>query len=132
MRQSLEPEPAKPRKTRIARLSRTTSASSRRPKRVPILVLGTVVILSTINRHGARRPFPSVGTIGSRKSGASVGSVVNAQIVIEAVASKRSSCKITVGRGAKNRHHFCCYVVDAPETTRTSDLWFRRPTLYPI
>src|SRR5437867_1037283 len=92
-------EPAKPRKTRIARLSRTRSSSSRRPTRDPILVFGTVVILSTIKRHGVRRPFRSPGTTGSRNNGASVVSVVNTQIVSEAVASKRSSCTITAGRG---------------------------------
>jgi hypothetical protein len=32
--------------------------------------------------------LPASGAIGSRKSGASVGSVVIAQIVIDAVASK--------------------------------------------
>jgi hypothetical protein len=66
---------------------------------LPSFVLGTVVILSTINRDGALRPFVSLGSIRKRNNGAAVGSEVNAQIVIEAVASKRSSCTITTGRG---------------------------------
>src|SRR2546426_12426437 len=63
-------EPAKPRKTRIARLSRTRSSSSRRPTRDPILVFGTVVILSTIKRHGVRRPseVPQVWRLPSEGS----------------------------------------------------------------
>jgi hypothetical protein len=91
--------PAIPRKTRIARLSRTTSSSSRRPMRDPSFALDTVVILSTIKRHDARSPFLSVGSTARRNNGASVGSVVNAQIVIELVASKCSSWTITAGRG---------------------------------
>ena len=42
------------------------------------------MILSTIRRHGTRSPFLSLGTTGSLNNGASVGSVVIAQIVIEA------------------------------------------------
>jgi hypothetical protein len=37
------------------------------------------------------RPFRSLGSTGKRKIGASVGSVVNAQIVTDRVASKLSS-----------------------------------------
>src|SRR5262252_7639170 len=80
-----------PRKTRTARLSLTTSSSSRRPTREPIFAFGTVVILSTINRETARKPFVSLGWTGSRNKRASVGSVVNVHTVIEAVISKRSS-----------------------------------------
>ena len=57
----------------------------------PSLDFGTVVILSTIRRHGVRSPFLTFGSMAKRNSGASVGSVVNAQIVMEAVASNRSS-----------------------------------------
>lgn len=67
--------------------------------REPTLDFETVVILSTISRHGARSPFPAFGSTSSRNSGASVGSVVNAQTVMEAVASKRSSYRMTTGRG---------------------------------
>jgi hypothetical protein len=49
------------------------------------------VILSTISRDGALNPSAWLGSTARRKSGASVGSLVNAQIVIESVASKRSS-----------------------------------------
>jgi hypothetical protein len=49
-----------------------------------------VVILSTINRQDARRPLRSFGSTGNRKSGASVSSVVKAQMKIESVASKLS------------------------------------------
>jgi hypothetical protein len=59
----------------------------------------TVVILSTISREEERRPLRSFGSIGSRNSGASVGSVVKEQIVIESVASKASSPTMTTGRG---------------------------------
>jgi hypothetical protein len=44
-----------------------------------------------MRRQGARNPLRSFGVTGSRKSGAFVSSVVNAQIVMEAVASKLSS-----------------------------------------
>ena len=54
-------------------------------------VFGTVVTLSTISREEARRPLRSFGSTSSRKSGASVSSVVKAQMVIESVASKLSS-----------------------------------------
>jgi hypothetical protein len=55
------------------------------------LDFGTVVILSTINREEERRPLRSLGSTGNRNRGASVGSVVKAQIVIESVASKAAS-----------------------------------------
>src|SRR5215469_5878429 len=76
-----------PRKTRTARFSRRMSSSAKRPTRVPILDFGTVVILSTINLQVVRRPLASLGSIRSRNKGASVGSVVNAPIVIEFVTS---------------------------------------------
>ena len=82
---------AMPRKTRTARFNRTMSSSARRPTRAPILAFETVVILSTIKRHRALSPFASLGSMGRRNRGASVGSVVNAQTVIESVMSKRSS-----------------------------------------
>ncbi len=65
------------------------------------------MILSTIKRHGGRSPLPLLGSTGNRNSGASVGSVVNAQIVMEAVASNRSSCTIAtenVGAAARAAH----------------------------
>jgi pimeloyl-ACP methyl ester carboxylesterase len=61
---------------------------------LPVFLLGHSaggVILSTINRHSARRPLESSGSMGRRNRGASVGSVVNAHTVIESVMSKRSS-----------------------------------------
>lgn len=67
--------------------------------RAPILDFGTVVILSTISRQEERNPLVSLGSTAMRKSGASDGSVVNAQTVTEAVLSKRSSWRITTGRG---------------------------------
>ncbi len=88
-----------PKKTRMARFSRTASSSARRPIRIPSLVLETVVILSTINRHTVRSPLISLGSTVIRSKGASVGSVVNAQTVTESVLSKRSSCTMTTGRG---------------------------------
>ena len=65
----------------------------------PTFDLATVVILSTISRQGARSPLFASGSMSSRNSGASVGSVVKAQSVIEAVASNRSSWRMTAGRG---------------------------------
>ena len=59
--------------------------------RLPILVFGTVVTLSTISEQGARSPLRSLGRIGSLNNGATVGSVVKAQTVMESVPSKRSS-----------------------------------------
>ena len=79
-------EPAIPRKTRIARLSRTMSSSSSRPTCSPILRRGTVVSLSTIRRLARRSPFTSLGSTRIRNRAASVGSVVNAQTVTDDVA----------------------------------------------
>lgn len=75
------------------------SASPSRPARSPSLLLGTVTILSTISRDGTRRPLAAFGVMSSRNSGASVSSEVKTQMVIEAVASKLSSCSSTAGRG---------------------------------
>ena len=75
----------------IARFSRTRSSASSDPTRAPILLFGTVVILSTISRLGRCKPFSCDGSMGIRNKGASAGSVVNAQMVIEAVTSNRSS-----------------------------------------
>src|SRR5208282_5368633 len=65
-------EVASPRNTSTAWLSRRISSSSNRPTRAPTLVLGTVVILSTIRRHAARRPLRWFGSTAKRNSGASV------------------------------------------------------------
>ena len=92
-------EPARPRKTRIARFRRTRASSSSRPTYSPTLRRRTVVSLSTIRLLGSRSPFRSVGLTRIRKSGASVGSVVKAQIVTDEVASKWSSWMMTAGRG---------------------------------
>jgi hypothetical protein len=75
----------------MAWLSRRISSSFNLPTRAPTLVFGTVEILSTIKRPAARRPLRSLGYTGSRNSGASVSSVVKAQMVMESVASKLSS-----------------------------------------
>src|ERR1035437_1409609 len=91
--------PPIPRKTSMARFNLTMSSSARRPISAPIFVLETVFILSTIKRHGARRPFASLGSMGSRNRGASVGLVVNAHTVTDLVVSKRSSCRTITGRG---------------------------------
>ena len=48
---------------------------------------------------GARSPLRSFGSTASRNNGASAGSVVKAQIVMESVASKLSSCRMTTDRG---------------------------------
>jgi hypothetical protein len=61
------------------------------PTDAPIFDFGTVVILSTIRRQGMRSPLRSFGSTARRNRGASVGSVVNAQIVTESVRSKLSS-----------------------------------------
>src|SRR6266567_3000667 len=60
--------------------------------------LENLVILSTISREDARSPLVSLGSTARRNNGASVVFVVKAQTVTEAVASNRSSCKITTGR----------------------------------
>ena len=74
-------ETANPRNTSTARLSLRPSSSSNLPMHAPTLVLGPVVILSTIRRHAVRKPLRS-----------SFGLVVaKAQIVMESVASKLSS-----------------------------------------
>lgn len=75
------------------------SSSPSRPTLSPSLARGTVEILSTIRALVSRSPFVSSGIIGSRNSGAPVGSVVNAHTVTDAVASNRSSWTMTIGRG---------------------------------
>ena len=92
-------EPASPRKTTMARSSRTTSSLASRPTRSPSLERRTVVILSTIMLQASCRPFWALGSTNNRKRGASVGSVVNAHTVTESVASKRSSWTMTTGLG---------------------------------
>ena len=67
--------------------------------RDPNLLFGIVVILSTMSLEVVVSLFWSLGWITIRKSGASLLSLVMAQIVIDPVASKRSSCTITAGRG---------------------------------
>ena len=73
----------------MARFSRTMSASARLPMRLPSFACGTVVILSTISREVALSPFVSFGSTAIRNSGASVGSLVKAQMVTDLVAPKR-------------------------------------------
>src|SRR5580658_1289292 len=90
---------ARPRKTVSARLSLTTSSSFSLPIRLPRRAFDTVVISSIISREALPKPLRSLGSTNIRSNGASVGSVVKAQIVMELVASNRSSCTITAGRG---------------------------------
>jgi hypothetical protein len=49
-------------------------------------------------RQAARSPLRSFASTAKRNKGASVSSVVKAQMVIESVASKLSSCTMTIGR----------------------------------
>src|SRR5947208_17063830 len=65
--------------------------------RCPSLFFGTVVILSTMSREGVLRPSRWLGAIETRNNAASVGSVVMTQIVMDSVALKRSSCRMTAG-----------------------------------
>jgi hypothetical protein len=83
--------PATPRNTMRARDNLIMSSSARRPTRSPSFDRGTVVILSTINRLDSRIPVTSLASTSGRINGASVGSVVRAQTVTDAVASNRSS-----------------------------------------
>ena len=79
---------ASPRKMIAARLKRTRSSSPSRPIRAPNFDFGTVVILSTIRRQAELRPLRALGATGKRNNGASVSSVVKAQIVIDFVEFK--------------------------------------------
>lgn len=92
-------DPTRPRNTRIAWFKRRIPSSSSTPTRARSLDLGTVVILSTMRLLGAFNPFRSFGCTPMRNSGASVGSVVKTQMVIERVASKLLSWMITAGLG---------------------------------
>ena len=83
----------------MARFKRTISSSASLPMRLPSFAFGIAVILSTISRDVVLSPFVSLGAMARRNSGASVGSLVKAQIVIELVALNRSSCTMTTGRG---------------------------------
>jgi hypothetical protein len=75
------------------------SSLSRRPILLPIFAFGTVAILSTMSRQRICSPLPSFGSSGSRNKGASAGSVVIAQIVIDPVASNRRRRQPTFNRG---------------------------------
>jgi hypothetical protein len=58
-----------------------------------------VAILSIMSLEALFSPLRSVGSMSMRSNGASVGSVVNAQSVIELVWPNLSSCTMTAGRG---------------------------------
>ena len=83
----------------MARLSAFTSSEASEPTNLPRRFLGTAVNLSTIIRHGVRRPLWALGWTDSLKIGACVGSVVKGQTTIESFASNRSSWTMTAGRG---------------------------------
>ena len=83
----------------MARFRRTMSVSASLPMRLPSFAFDIVVILSTISREAVLSPFVGFGWTARRSSGASVRSLVKAQIVTDLVALKRSSCTITTGRG---------------------------------
>jgi hypothetical protein len=106
---------ASPRKTVSARFNRTTSSSLSLPIRLPILALGTVITLSIITFEALSRPLRSEGSMVIRSNGASVGSVVNAQRVIEAVWSNRSSCTMTALNPSKD---FLAWKKGVRQTTR--------------
>ena len=82
-----------------ARFNRTVSSSLSFPMRLPSRAFGTVVILSIMSREAIFKPLRSVGSMSIRSNGASVGSVVNVQSVIELVWLNRSSCTMTASRG---------------------------------
>jgi len=88
-----------PRKRTSARLMRSMSSSASAPMRVPRLARGTVVILSIMARHAVRRPLPGDGVSNSRRSGASLESVVQGTRVMEARSSNRLDCMMMAGRG---------------------------------
>lgn len=90
---------AMPRKTTRARDRRSMSSSPSRPRRSRRASRRMVVSLSTMRLLSAASPLTSSATTGIRSSGASVGSVVSPHTVTELVASNRSSCTITTGRG---------------------------------
>lgn len=75
------------------------SSAPRRPTRLPIFDLGTVVTLSTMIGLVTDRPLVTLGSTGRRNRGASVESPVKPQMVMDSVPSKRSSWIITAGRG---------------------------------
>ena len=68
--------PAKPRKTRMARLRRIISSSPSLPILCPSLVLGTVNILSAISRDTFFNPLPAVGSMGRGADGVGHGTVL--------------------------------------------------------
>jgi len=117
---------ARPRNTVNARFNRTTSSSLSLPSLLPIRAFGTVVTLSIINRDALFRPLRSVGSTSIRSKGASVGSVVNAQSVIELVASNRSSCTMTAGRGLPAYGAPPDTVQISPRFTRPDSPWRSR------
>ena len=74
----------------MARERASMSVSATAPMRAPSLERGIVVNLSTMMLLGWANPV-SDGLSGIRSSGISVRSLVRGQMVIESVASKRSS-----------------------------------------
>jgi len=84
----------------IARASDLKLSSRQRARHWPRSTGSRLSISRPSTRSpSARRPLCSSGATGRRNNGASVGSVVKTQIVIESVASNLSSCTITAGRG---------------------------------
>lgn len=82
---------ARPRKTTKARDSASMSVSETLPMDWPSLDRGMVVSLSTTMLLDWARPDSDPGSKRIRSSGISVGSLVRGQMVIESVASNRSS-----------------------------------------
>jgi hypothetical protein len=82
----------------MSRSSSTNRVDVSRPTRSPTFDRRIVVSLSTIAKLGWLMPVSSSAGIGSRSSGASTSVVVSGHTVTESV-SKRSSCRITAGRG---------------------------------
>ncbi len=91
--------PATPRKTKSARSMRVRSVSASRPMRSARAVRGTVVTLSIMRWLAVVNPVVFEGSMGIRRSGASTTFGVSGTTVTEAVASNRSSCTTTTGRG---------------------------------
>lgn len=80
-----------PRKTVKVRDTTSMVVSETVPMRSPSLVRDMVVTLSTMMLLGLDSPVVGSSVRGIRNRGISIGSLVTGQIVIEPVASNRSS-----------------------------------------
>ncbi len=90
------------------------------------------LIAKRASRHGNRRPSAAIlrvasrhFTIGARRPAPVAETIWSCTLVLHSAGTRRNR------RGSDKKCSLCRAFGDAPERIRTSDLRFRRPTLYP-